>query len=307
MGGLGIIEPKGRVINVGVNAPGVVRSVPVAPGDAVSAGDPLIEIDAVVEAKALASAEAEVEVARAQVAAAQAAVAAAEADVATARSRSSNADQTLGRVLPRGDMDLVSQQEVDDARTDADVAKTAVGQARARAEQARAEVAAAERRVGQARARAEELGARLARMTVRSPIDGRVLAVDVRPGEFAADGPQATPLMQLGDTSELHVRVSVDETLAARVSPDAPAVGYLRGLAGVEFPLAHLRREPLAVRKRNLTGGQTELVDTRVVEFVYKIDKSRAADPRLIVGGQVDVYVRADARADAGSDAAGLP
>ena len=290
VGGLGIVEPRGRVIDVGVNLPGVVRSVPVEPGDAVAAGDVLFQIDDEVEAKAVATAQAQAAVEQARVAAARAAVTAADADVATAEATLENAQQTLSRMTPAGDIDVVSGRDLDDARTAARVAESDVGQARARREQALAEVDAAGQRVAQAQAQADELRARLRRLTVRSPIDATVLAVDVRPGEYAPAGPSATPLMRLGDVSELHVRTSVDETLAARVHPDAPAVGFLRGLPDVPFPLTHLRREPLAVQKQNLTGGQTELVDTRVVEFVYKLDTT---DPRLIVGSQMDVYIKA--------------
>ncbi|MEM8875495.1 MAG: efflux RND transporter periplasmic adaptor subunit [Planctomycetota bacterium] len=291
VGGLGIIEPRGEVIDVGVQEPGTVVGVFVEPGDTIQADAPLIEIDHEVQTARLEVAEASVDVARAQVSSAESTANAAAADVVAAEARLADAELTRRRLEAMADTRSASQDEIDAARLAVQVAEANLQQTQARKLQADADVDVSRQRVSQSEAQVHEARALLDRFTVTSPIAGTVLAVDIRLGEFAPAGIQTEPLMQLGDLSTLHVRVSVDETLAARVRPDAKAVGYLRGLADVEFPLTYIFREPLAVRKQNLTGGQTELIDTRVIEFVYRVDTT---DPRLVTGSQMDVFIEVE-------------
>ena len=52
-------------------------------------------------------------------------------------------------------------------------------------------------------------------------------------------------------------------------------------------PLKFVSVEPFIVPKRALTNSQRELVDTRVLQVIYKID---ATDPGVYVGQQVDVF-----------------
>lgn len=148
----------------------------------------------------------------------------------------------------------------------------------------------AEAHATQARAAAEEVAIEIDRLTVKAPIDGRILKVDVRPGEFAAAGATAQPLMLIGDDAILHVRVEIDESQAARLRPGACAVGSLRGDAMRQVPLTFIRIEPQAVEKRQLTGG-SERVDTRVIEAIFAFDP--AALPSYI-GQQMDVFIEAE-------------
>lgn len=147
----------------------------------------------------------------------------------------------------------------------------------------------AEANVALARAEVRRLETELARLTVRAPIAGEVLRVDVRPGEFAAAGPAAEPLIAMGDTSLLHVRVQIDEEDIGRIGQGAAAEGSLRGEASRKTALTFVRFEPQARAKQNLTGG-AERVDTRVVEAIYAFDP--AALPAF-VGQQMDVFIAA--------------
>lgn len=152
---------------------------------------------------------------------------------------------------------------------------------------ARAELQAAEAQVRTAQTEID-------RLTVRAPVDGQVLQVKVRPGEYAPTGVMQTPLMLVGRTDVLHVRVDVDEHEAMRVRPDAAAVASVRGDSGRKATLRCVRIEPFVVPKKSLTGDSSERVDTRVLQVVY------AFDPRELpayVGQQMDVFVDAE-RAD---------
>jgi multidrug resistance efflux pump len=152
-------------------------------------------------------------------------------------------------------------------------------------------------------AEVRQLETDLARLTVRSPIAGRVLRVNVRAGEYAPAGPSAEPLIALGDVSPLHVRVQIDEEDASRVETGAAAEGALRGENARRVALRFVRFEPQATPKRNLTGG-AERIDTRVVEAIYAFDPEAL---RAFVGQQMDVFVAARPVTDTVASAGDLP
>ena len=128
----------------------------------------------------------------------------------------------------------------------------------------------------------------LDRMTIRSPLNGTVLQSKARVGEFASAQVMTSPLMIVGTTSPLAVRVDVDENDAWRVEAGKNAQGIIRGNTQVTFPLAFVRFEPYVVPKRSLTGESTERVDTRVLQVIYSFDKK---DLPIFVGQLVDVYI----------------
>jgi HlyD family secretion protein len=150
------------------------------------------------------------------------------------------------------------------------------------------ELASAE--VRQAAAEVEVLETELDKLTVRAPIAGTVLKVNVRQGEYATAGITAEPLMTLGDLQTLHVRVEVDEGQAHRLTEASQAVGSLRGQGIKQIPLKFVRFEPMVVEKRSITGNRNEKVDTRVLQIIYRFD--REAIPAF-VGQQMDVYIQA--------------
>jgi hypothetical protein len=151
-------------------------------------------------------------------------------------------------------------------------------------------VSLAETRLVEGRARVAAMRTEIERLTVTSPIEGKVWRVDVRPGEFAQAGPLAEPLMVLGDDSVLHVRVEIDQTDAHRVRETAAAVASLRGDAARQAKLSFVSFEPLVKPKRALTGDGTERVDTRVLEVIYALP---ADTLRSFVGQQMDVFIEA--------------
>lgn len=138
-------------------------------------------------------------------------------------------------------------------------------------------------------AEVRELETELARLTVRAPLAGRVLRINVRAGEYAPAGPSAEPLVALGDVTPLHVRVQIDEEDAARVAAGAKAEGALRGDNGRRVALSFVRFEPQATPKRNLNGG-AERIDTRVIEAIYAFEPEALP---AFVGQQMDVFVAA--------------
>lgn len=141
-----------------------------------------------------------------------------------------------------------------------------------------------------ANAMVAQIDIELDRRQVRALVPGRILQVKTRPGEFAAAGVMATPLMLLGNHTKLHVRVDVDENDAWRFAPGAEAVAFVRGNPQLETVLRFVRTEPYVVPKVSLTGLSSERVDTRVLQVIYSFDEGALP---VYVGQQMDVFIAA--------------
>ena len=144
--------------------------------------------------------------------------------------------------------------------------------------------------LGRAEAETQRIEIDLDQLVVRALVDGQVLQVNVRPGEFVGTPPNQ-PLIVLGNVKRLHVRVDIDEYDIPRFTPGQPAAAYPRGNLQEKYPLEFVRVEPFVVPKKSLTGDTTERVDTRVLQVIYEFDP--AGRPPLFVGQQVEVFIDA--------------
>lgn len=152
----------------------------------------------------------------------------------------------------------------------------------------------ADTRVKEAQAQVLVLSTQLDRLTVKAPMDGQVLKINIRPGEYAVAGANH-PLIIFGNTDITHVRVEIDETDAMRVDPTAPATATLRGLTGEAVKLTFVRKEAYVMPKSSLTGDGNERVDTRTQQIIYSFDNSQL---KAYVGQQMDVFIEAKPIAD---------
>ena len=298
--GAGLVEPSSELIAIGTPIAGIVVEVPVTVGAQVKTGDVLFRLDE----RAL----------QAQLAGDEAAVAAAQAqlDRLIAAPRAEDLPVTQARVAETATAVADAKQQLALAESitvpgaisvdDLGRRRFAVQAAEARAGQAQAEfirlkagtwtpdLAVAKAQLAQAAAKAVATRVELQRVVIRAPSAGEVLQVRIRAGEFAQAGVTATPLLLLGDTSTLHVRIDIDENDAWRLKPGAAAECYVRGNNRLHTALRYVRTEPYVVPKRSLTGDSSERVDTRVLQVIY------AFDPHGLpahVGQQVDAFVEA--------------
>jgi hypothetical protein len=114
--------------------------------------------------------------------------------------------------------------------------------------------------------------------------------VNLRVYEYALAGaPTAenAPIV-MGKIEPLHVRADIDEFDAQRFKPGMKAVAIPKGATDTRIPLEFVRVDPFVIPKRSLTNAQHELVDTRVLEIIYKVMDSAV---NLYVGQQVDVFI----------------
>lgn len=260
--GAGIVEASTENIAVGSPVGAIVTTVHVVVGSRVKAGDPLFQLDD--------------RTLRAQLAVQQAALQASRSRVGTAVASLADAKSQLALVENVTDKRAISVQDLTRRRSAVDVNE-------AKLTEAKTEIASAEAQV-----KATET--ELQRLTVRAPVDGQILQLKVRPGEFAATGVLAQPLILLGSVDPLNVRVDVDENDAWRVKAGTPAVAFLRGNKDIKTSLKFVRFEPYVMPKRSLTGDSTERVDTRVLQAIYSFKRG---DLPIYVGQQMDVFIEA--------------
>lgn len=272
----GLIEPCSENISMASHLPGVVDKVLVTVGQDVKAGAALLKLDT----RSLEAAHAE---RHGDVATRQAAVTTATARARKARASLADMQRNLKFAESVSDARSISAEEVARRRSAVEIAAAEV-------QAAVAEVTAAEAAVVAAQAALRSVETDLERSTVTSPIDGRVLQVRIRAGEFAPAGPSAAPWLVIGDVSNLNLRVDIDEHEAWRVRPGARAVAQVRGNSNLRVGARFVRFEPLVVPKQSLTGSSAERVDTRVLQAIYRIDDSNLP---LFVGQQMDVFIDA--------------
>ena len=238
----GNISPRKKV-EIQSKVIGEVVALPFKEGDAVKAGQVVVEIEKKLYQAACDQARAALEQAKVQLARAQAELANAELQAARTE-----------RLAAEG---VVSEQARD--------------QARLALEQARVAVRAQERAIEQARFAYQRALEDLERTTIRSPMDGVVISRRVEVGETAIMGTTNFPgsvLMVIGDLSELVAEVEIPERDVVHVALGQEAQVKVDAIFGEVFP----------GKVVEIASSGTKLGD--VVKFKVKVALDRA-DPRL--------------------------
>jgi HlyD family secretion protein len=160
--------------------------------------------------------------------------------------------------------------------------------------------------VQQARAQVQQGETQLDLMEIRAPVDGTILQLNTRPGEYLPTS-AGQSLIVMGKITPLHVRVNVDEEDLPRLRLNAPARARIRGDSKeTEIPMTFVRLEPYVVPKTSLTGQNTERVDTRVVQLIYALDPANplVLEKKILVGQLVDVFIDTHSEGPMPADAA---
>lgn len=296
--GLGTVEPRSECIALGCPLSGIVAKVHVQPGQIVRKGQPLFTLDdrelrAEFELKNRFLDLEKVKLDRLKAGTRPEDLPPARHRVTAAVAHLEQSQDMCARAERLVKHSAMSVEDVQVRRFAVRVAEAEC--AKAKAELARLEagtwsrdIAIAEQEVARCQAEVHRVAVDLKRLTVEAPMEGVVLRVNVRPGEFALSGQSSEPLILLGDCGPLRVRVQVDEEDALRIAPGQTAEGFVRGCVRQRLDLKFVRIEPQVKPKQILSGATTERVDTRVLVVLYEI----VASPKPVyVGQQVDVFI----------------
>lgn len=258
--GNGYVEANTRNINVGSFISGIVSRVFVHPGDRVTSGAPLFEIDK-------RSAEAQVGL-----------------DTLVVETAKHGADAAEAQKLEAADQHQRANK-MKDGYISAEEAK----KREFALQQLQAQSYAAQTRLKEAEHKLQLSKIALDKLTILAPVEGLICKVNVRVGEYVSETFQPQGCVIMGNDKPLHIRAQIDEHDAWRLSPQASAVAFLPGCDNVSIPLTFVRLEPYAGPKQQLSGDSKDIIDTRVVEVVYAATQPLPC--ALYIGQQVDVFI----------------
>jgi HlyD family secretion protein len=293
--GNGIIEPRERETKVAGEVPGRIAAIFVTEGQFVSSGSPLVELAGESERSVLAAAEADQEVAKAELTRTlhgmrQEEREAVVADTASLKARAELARDSLARTQALAKTGAATPDELDRAQRQAETDRASFEAAEARQRAAvagsRAEdILMARAKVQAAQAHVREAKARLERLTIRAPLDGEILQLRYRTGEYYAPGADA--LIVMGDTRSLKVRVDIDERDVPRLALGAKGFVTSNAFPGrrVSGRVVELGRR--MGRKNVRTDDPVERIDTKILEVRLELDDKTGLVPGLRVVGYV--------------------
>jgi HlyD family secretion protein len=219
-----------RQVNISSDVMGRVTRLTVEEGDEVRAGQVLLTVDPTQI--------------QAQLSRARATLSQAQAQVAQQRANLDQAERELARLqgIIEQDPNLVSRQSVDDAQTRVEVQRALLTSSTYGAEQAEAGV--------------QETEDQLEKTTIRSPIDGRVVRLNIEEGETAVVGTMNNPgslLLTIADLSTVEAVMAVDETDVPKISVGDSAVVELDA-----FPDRLFAAEVTSIGNSAIQGSQNQ-------------------------------------------------
>jgi membrane fusion protein, multidrug efflux system len=228
---------------------------------------------------------------------AQAAVEAARANVLQAEVGGNRADREAERARNLKESGLITQQNLDDARTE-----KAAAQARVAA--AKAQLLAAEKELNQIRTR-------LAKAVLRAPLDGVVAQRDINVGDLVGEAGSTRILFRIVDNRLLDLTVTVPSSEMAKIRVGQPLTFTTDALPGQHFTgrvkfinpavnemdrsikvIAEIRNEPevlksgLFVKGRIVTGRRSNVLEIPRSALLDWDVKARQGDIWVVVQGQ---------------------
>jgi HlyD family secretion protein len=296
--GPGRVEPVSEDIKIGSELSGKLRSVDVEEGDTVHKGQVLAVLENDDYRAQVLSAEAEV---RAKEATLRKVINGARlqersealSTVKAAQAVMENAKAEADRHQKLFAAGVISQEEGERYAREYDVAKAQYQETVQRHslvdDHAREEdISFAQADLQLARAKLDDAGAKYEKTRIKSPIDGTVLRKHHRSGESVSNSSTAPdPILTIGDTKVLRVRVDVDETDVNKVRVGSKAYVTADAFGEKKFWGHVVRVGELLGPKNVRTDEPTEHVDRKILETLVELDPGAP----LPMGLRVDAYI----------------
>ncbi len=250
----GKIQPLSKA-DIKSKASGIVKKIYVDYGDRVKQGQILAELDKI-------QLEAIMREARANLQAAEAARDSAKATLERNKVDAQGPDVPFLKLsMERAEQEyregVVAKAVVEDAQKNYQLALNRQMSAQTNLTVSKADIAKAEAQAAQAKAALENAEEGLRNSTIVSPIDGLVLSRDVNVGDAVSSilvlGSQATPIMTLGDVSEVYVQGKVDEADIGKVYLNQASRIVVESFKDKKFVGKVTKISPLGKEKDNVT------------------------------------------------------
>ncbi len=294
-------QNNGENTNIYPEVPGVVVKIPVAEGQKVHKGDPLLVMDDSVQRATAEQQKAQAEAARALLEELKAEprkenleIARAQVEFASANLKTSQDQLDKLRKSYELNPKSVSKNDLDNAENAAKTAMANLEVARKQYELTKAGAWIYDIRNQESQYIAltkafMASNALLAKYTIKAPEDGLILSINSAVGSFIySQGTYDTytqayaPVIVMGSSQNyLEVRCYIDEILLARLpqGPQMRAQMFIRG-TNINIPLEFVRVQPYVSPKIELSNQRTERVDVRVLPVIF----------RFVVPGNINIY-----------------
>ncbi len=256
----GKIEPITKV-EIKSKANGIIERLAVDVDHRVEPGQVLAELDKENLNARLREARANLEAARAALTAAEAQ--ARKNEIEAEAPELAFAKSAYDRATSLSEQKLISQEALDQARTNHEQALNRQRAAQSQLLVSRAKIEEARAQVAQAQAASERAEEELANSTIRAPIRGTVLTRDVELGSPVSSilnlGANASLVMTLGDIQQVFVRGKVDEADIGFVRLGMPARITTESFRDKVFTGKVTQISPIGVEKDNVTTFEVEV------------------------------------------------
>jgi len=303
-------QNNGANINIYPEVTGTILKIPVAEGDSISKGTPLLIMDDSVQRATAEQQKSQAEAAGALLEELKAQPRKENLEVAKAQVESTNASlRTAQDQLDkqRKSYELnpksVSKDTLDNAENAVRVTKANLEVARKQYELTKAgawiyDIRNQEKQYNALSKAYTASNSLLAKYTIKAPVNGVILSINAAIGSYIS--PQGiydtytqgfSPVMVMGSAQDyIGVRCYVDEILIHKM-PQASHMNaqmFIRG-TDIHIPLEYVRVQPYVSPKIELSNQRTERVDVRVLPVIFRFERSK--DINIYPGQLVDVYI----------------
>jgi len=309
----GIIESyqsHGENINMYPEVPGTIVQLPVAEGQIVKKGTPLLMLDDSVQRATVEQQKFQAEAAlalleelRAQPRKENLEIATAQVESAKASLKTAQDEFDKQRKSYELDPKSVSKDVLDNAENAVKVAGANLAVAQKQYELTKAgawiyDIRNQEKQYNALSKAYMSSKALLAKYIIKSPIDGVILSINAAVGSYVS--PQGVydtytegsdPLIVMGSMPPyIAVRCYIDEILVHRLPQGSQmkAQMFIRG-TDIHIPLQYVRIQPYVSPKIELSNERTERVDVRVLPVIFSFDMPKNIS--VYPGQLVDVYI----------------
>jgi HlyD family secretion protein len=187
---------------------------------------------------------------------------------------------------------LLAPSGLDEARSAYEVAQNRQRAAASQLGVTKAKVAEADATVAQSRAAVERAEEELRNATIRAPIRGTVLARHVEIGSPVSSilnlGAAATPVITMGDISEVFVRGRVDETDIGRVRLGQPCRITVETFKERVFQGRVTQISPMGVEKDNVTNFE---VKVSIENTAHELKAMMTANAEIVLEERPDTLI----------------
>ena len=310
----GIIESyqsNGANINIYPEVSGIIVKIPVAEGESVRRGTPLLIMDDSVQRATAEQLKSQAEAAlaileelKAQPRKENLEIAAAQVEFAAASLKT--AEDQLDKLRRSYELNpkSVSKNDLDNAENAVKTSKANLEVARKQYELTKAgawiyDIRNQENQYEALTKAYISASALLDKYVIKAPADGVVLSINATAGSYIS--PQGTydtytqgadPIIVMGWPQDyVAVRCYIDEILVHRL-PHGPQMNAQMSIRGtnISIPLEFVRIQPYVSPKIELSNERTERVDVRVLPVLFRFEKPRNIS--LYPGQLVDVYIQ---------------